>query len=60
MTISPRAIGMFVVPELKESIVAGMDGKKYPNATPQIMAATIQSVRFLFRKLSFFISTEII
>jgi hypothetical protein len=48
------AMGIFVDPLLKESINEEAEGKKYPIATPIAMAKNIQSVRYRFRKLSFF------
>jgi len=55
MTISPIAIGMFVVLEgenFNESQNRDMDGKKYPDRTPMAMAENIHKVRLRSKKLS--------
>ena len=53
INIKPMAIGILVEPELKELMVSGMPGMKYPSATPMAMAINIQRVRYESKKLSF-------
>ena len=54
MIINPIAIGMLVVPLLKEFRIVGNVGMKYPIPTPIAMATKIHKVRFLSRKFSVF------
>jgi hypothetical protein len=54
MTISPMAMGMFVVPAWKRFTKAAEPGTKWPTPTPAAIARNIQSVRKRSRKESFF------
>ena len=54
--IKPIAIGMLVVPLLNEFIMLGNVGIKYPSPTPIAIATNIHKVRFLSRKLNFFVA----
>jgi len=49
------AMGILVVPVLKESIYEEEEGNKYPIPTPIAMARNIQRVRYWSRKLNFFL-----
>ncbi len=53
MRMSPRAIGMFVVPAWNESMNPSTPGTNVPRATPAAMAAKIQNVSQRSRKESF-------
>jgi hypothetical protein len=44
--MSPMAIGIFVVPELRESQKSAMPGNNDPAATPKNIVRNIQSVRY--------------
>lgn len=54
--INPIANGILVVPLEKEFINVDEDGIKYPMDTPNAIAKKIQSVKYLSRKLNFFLS----
>lgn len=56
ININPTAKGIFVVPEEKELINPEDEGIKYPIATPIAIARNIHKVRYLSKKLSFFLS----
>ena len=56
INIKPIANGIFVVPEENELMNVDEVGKRYPIATPMTMAKIIQSVKYLSKKLSFFLS----
>jgi hypothetical protein len=54
--IRPMANGILVVPDEKEFINPDDDGKKYPMETPIPIAKNIHSVKYLSKKLNFFLS----
>src|SRR4051812_27711839 len=56
ISIKPTAKGMFVVPEENEFIIVEDEGKKYPMATPIPIAKNIHKVKYLSKKLNFFVS----
>jgi len=56
MRINPIAKGILVVPLEKELINPDEEGMKYPMATPMAIARNIHKVRYLSRKLNFFLS----
>jgi hypothetical protein len=51
------ANGILVVPSENELIKLEEDGIKYPIDTPIAMARKIQRVKYLSKKLNFFLST---
>ena len=51
------ANGIFVVPLEKELMNVLLEGIKYPMPTPKAIAKKIHRVKFLSKKLSFFLST---
>ena len=57
INISPIAMGILVVPDEKELMKPDEVGIKYPIATPIAIATNIQKVKYLSRKLNFFLST---
>jgi hypothetical protein len=50
------AKGILVVPLEKDSINFGAEGIKYPMETPAIIAKKIHRVKYLSKKLNFFLS----
>ena len=54
------AIGIFVVPLLKEFMMSGNEGIKYPIPIPNAIAIKIQSVRNLSRKLNFLLDPIVV
>jgi hypothetical protein len=50
------ANGIFVVPDEKEFINPDDDGMKYPIETPTAIAKNIHRVKYLSKKLNFFLS----
>ena len=55
--INPIAKGIFVVPDENELIKDDDEGIKYPMSTPMAMAINIHSVKYLSKKLNFFLSS---
>ena len=49
MRMRPTAMGIEVVPTLKDVMKSVVEGAKYPRATPKPIARNIQSVRNLSR-----------
>ncbi|GAA4270646.1 hypothetical protein GCM10022257_27470 [Hyunsoonleella aestuarii] len=56
INIKPIAMGIFVVPLLNEFMMLGNVGIKYPSPTPIAIVINIHNVRFLSRKLNFFLA----
>ncbi len=56
ISIKPIASGILVVPDENELIKDDEEGTKYPMATPIAIAINIQSVKYLSKKLNFFLS----
>ena len=57
ISIKPIAKGILVVPEENELIKEDDEGIKKPMATPTAIAINIQSVKYLSKKLNFFLSS---
>jgi hypothetical protein len=55
ININPMAKGILVVPLEKERINFGAAGIRYPIETPAIIAKKIQRVKYLSKKLNFFL-----
>ena len=57
ISIKPIAKGILVVPEENELIKEDDEGIKKPMATPTAIAINIHSVKYLSKKLNFFLSS---
>lgn len=55
ININPMAKGIFVVPEENELMNVDEDGTKFPIHKPTIIARKIHKVRYLSKKLNFFL-----